>query len=211
MLTDSQLIHLCAASYSPAVQWDELWSGQLADGIWFAIKKVGDDTVGVFRGSVTPEDWFRDFLALPHYVKPYPQMGFVHRGFDEGLDELFEKAAPHLGRNPYIVGHSLGAARAWLFAGRLVLAGNAPTRIAVCGSPRPAGRQFRDLMATTNHVSYRNQNDPVTLVPFTLPPWLPFVDPADFTYLNERPMRTDLLASHDISLYGEGVALLEKT
>lgn len=209
MLTDSQLVQLCAVSYDTSTRWDKLWEGNDSNGIWFAIKYIDGVAVGVFRGSTTQLDWWRDFQARLHAIKVHPELGLVHEGFDEGLDELFEKALPYLGQRPYIVGHSLGAARAWLFAGRLVLATNVPTRIAVCGSPRPGCQQLRSLMEPVSKISFKNRTDPVTDVPLTIPPLFPYVKPADFTLIDQHPTAYDILADHHIGLYVEGVKRIE--
>jgi hypothetical protein len=209
MLSDAQLVQICAETYDQSAKWDRLWSGQNDDDVWAAVRRVGDTDVIAFRGSVTPEDWYRDFLAIPCSIKPHPELGLVHEGFDEGLDELFEEAAKFLGPNTAVVGHSLGAARAWLFAGRLVIAGCSPRRIAVCGSPRPGCQLLRNILNPISKISFKNRLDPVTDVPVCMPGF-PYVEPSDFTALNESPMDFGLLADHDISLYVQGVNRLNQ-
>jgi hypothetical protein len=135
-------------------------------------------------------------------------LGPVHEGFDEGLDELFEKALPYLGQRPYIVGHSLGAGRAWLFGGRLVVAGNVPTRITVCGSPRPGCQQLRTILEPVSKVSFKNRADPVTDVPLTILPLFPYLDMTEFFVLDVLSNRIDLLADHDMNAYKNGVVSL---
>lgn len=200
MQDDVGIVQLCQAIYTPASEgWDKLWSGEVG-GIYAGIK----DNALIFRGSITKEDWFRDLLVLPHYPLNHPQLGLVHTGFYEGMDEFFEEASKFLGPNPVIGGHSLGAARAWLFAGRLISEGSHPGRIVVCGSPKPGCGQLRNLLAPYSKASFKNRYDPVTVLPIPLPDF-PCIDMADFTMLNIIPTRDDILADHDISNYVSGV------
>lgn len=207
MLKTSDLVQIIADSYDYQVRWDHLWNGSNDADIWFGIKIVGDETVGVFRGSRTQEDWYRDLLALPT-VKHHPQLGPVHEGFDEGLDELFKQAVPYLGNSPIICGHSLGGARSWLFAGRLIVEGIIPKGIIVCGSPRPGCEQLRSIVGGITGVSFKNRFDPVTLVPIWLPTF-PAVQMKDFTMLDEVPMEYDILADHHIQYYVKGAKRLD--
>ncbi|MFZ0271014.1 MAG: hypothetical protein WAL34_04105 [Acidobacteriaceae bacterium] len=199
MRTDSEYAVLCAAIYNPQSKWDKIWTGN-GNGIFAG---VFGNTV-VFRGSDCPLDWLRDFDAT---LYDHPELGPVHCGMMEGLDDFFAETAKLLGSSPDICGHSLGAAHAWLFAGLLARAGNNPSRIAVFGSPRPGCQQLRDILTPISKSSYRNGNDPVTDVPVFLPGF-PYVEPCDFTQLDVPPATHDLLHDHHIEQYVAGVEAL---
>lgn len=206
MVSDTDLVNLCAGIYDPSSQWDHLFFGAQDDDIYAGIKKINDTSVLCFRGSVSATDWFRDFMVLPHEPLDHPQLGIVHAGFYEGMDEFFEEVSPLLGPNPFITGHSLGAARAWLFGGLLTAANNNPCRITVFGSPKPGGQQLASLLASVSKGSYRNGEDPVTEVPL----WIGYhmaIEPVAFTGLKIEP--TDWsegpMAWHSINLYEKGL------
>lgn len=159
----------------------------------------------MFRGSDDALDWLRDFDAT---IYSHPQLGPVHYGFMEGMDDFFEENSKLLGASPDICGHSLGAAHAWLFAGLLAKAGNNPSRITVFGSPRPGCDQLRSILSPISKSSYKNGNDPVTDVPVYLPIF-PFVEPCQFTQINVPPVTHDLLHDHHIEQYLAGVEQLD--
>ena len=204
MLTDAEIVKLCAAIYSPQPPgfWDRYWDGSAPDRICAGIK----GNVLVFRGSVTATDWFLDFLVAPHVPLDHPQLGIVHAGFYEGMDEFFEKTAKLLGQNPIVCGHSLGAARAWIYGGLLTATGNNPSRITVFGSPRPGGLGLANLLAPIPKASYKNGDDPVAEVPLWIGETMA-LEPISFTALHQIP--TDwtegLMAWHSIKLYSEGL------
>lgn len=205
MQTDAEIAALCAAIYDPSQIgiWEHLWDGGAdSGGIYAGIK----DNALIFRGSITTEDWFRDLCAYPRRSLVHPQLGPIHSGFYEGLDDFFKEALPLLGRCPVIGGHSLGAARAWLFAGQYIAQGGGLGRIAVFGSPRPGCEQLRKLLAPASKASYKNRYDPVTEVPIWLPDF-PVLHMADFSVLNQKPAADDWepLADHHIELYCRGV------
>lgn len=203
MLHDLDIVRLCSAIYDPDYkEWDELWIGDGPDGIYAGLK----DNALIFRGSVTKDDWLRDLLAYPNYLEDHPQLGRIHAGFYEGMDVFFDKASSFLREGAVIGGHSLGAARAWLFAGRCVAAGYRPSRISVYGSPRPGCAELRELLASIPMMSYKNRFDPVTNVPIWLPNF-PVVDMCDFSMLNVSPALNDIevFADHHIGLYVNGI------
>jgi hypothetical protein len=206
-MTDADLVRLASATYNPSsVEWDRWWDGSDPDGICAGIK----DNVIAFRGSVSKLDWLRDLEAVPSQLKIHPQFGGIHAGFDDGMDEFFEKASKFLGDGAYFCGHSLGASHAWLAAGRYVLQGRTPRHIAVFGSPKPGGLQFGNFLAHCPKSSYRNGLDPVTEVPLwigeelALAPWEPTplkIEPSDWS--------EGLMAWHSIFLYQQGVEQLK--
>lgn len=202
-MKDADLIRLCQASYNPStVAWDKWWDGSDPDGICGGIK----NNVLVFRGSVTAQDWLRDLLAFPSPIKDHPDFGPVHAGFDEGMDEFFEKASKFLGDGAYFCGHSLGAARAWLGAGRYILTGRSPSHIATAGSPKPGCRQFGQFLSGYSKSSYRNGYDPVTEVPFVIGSDMAIAvtTPTDLD-IEPTNWHEGLMAWHNINLYVQGI------
>lgn len=200
--TDLDLVSLSKAIYDPSYgDWTHYFDGSAADGICAGIK----DNCLVFRGSITLEDWYRDLLAFPRQPLDHPQLGRVHAGFYEGMDEFLAKAFQLLGPGTAFCGHSLGAARAWLAAGVYIAQGGRPSRITTCGSPRVGCGEFRQLVTPYLKSSFKNRFDPVTDVPIWLPDF-PVVEPADFTMLDEKPLGDDFdpLADHSIQLYLNG-------
>lgn len=204
MQTDAELVQLCAAIYSPQAPgfWDHYYDGSASDGICAGIK----DNALIFRGSVTSEDWERDFYAAMHTPIDHPQLGQIHAGFYEGLDVFLPQVFQLLGVNPVFSGHSLGAARAWDAAALYIVEGGSPGHIGVFGSPRPGCQQLKDILAPYSKSSYRNGLDPVPEVPFILPDF-PVVAPLDPTPIRIVP--TDwsegFMAWHNINLYAQGM------
>jgi lipase (class 3) len=173
MITDHDIAALCAAIYAPPGQLPAAWD-QLelpADGIAFGIKDLGAAVALVFRGSVTVADWLCDAETV---ADPFEHAGLgpVHPGFFAGLPELWMRLKQTLTAKPCIVaGHSLGAGRASLFTGLMVLDGHTPLRRLCFGEPRPGFPKAASIVAAANGRSYRNGNgrahDLVTDVPFT--------------------------------------------
>ena len=184
------------------------------DGVWVAIKRVGNLDVVVFRGSVTPEDWVRDFLAIPRTTR-HPELGVVHAGFFLGMVSATTWVAQQLrpGAEVAITGHSLGAARAWLHAG-LMLHWKTLVRVVVFGSPKPAFAELakRIAVAGISTTSYRNAtplgHDRVTDLPFTIEPELPWRQPVPLTDISVPPDAGDTgdFRFHHIGEYEKGAA-----
>ena len=85
--------------------------------------------------------WLRDAEAIAD-PSPHEGLGPVHPGFFAGLPELWTRLKPRLTQKPCnVAGHSLGAARASLFTGLMVLDGKPPVRDCALASPGPASRR----------------------------------------------------------------------
>ena len=205
MISDKDLADLCAASYNNASQWDHLWTQNLDNPVWVALKKVSsiakDQWVVVFRGSISIEDWFLDAASATcheHYL-----LGKVPWGFFDGLEQLYTEISDIIGDGAYICGHSLGAARAVLFAGLLTARGLPPASIIGFGCPNTGCEQLTRILHPLSGRLYRNREDPVPLVPYPLP-LLPWQKPWDQIKINEPPVDSDPLADHRIFLYQQG-------
>ena len=204
MISDADAVRLAAAIYDPASQWDRRWVGGEPSGIYAGLK----DNALVFRGSACLEDWMRDFRAFP--IR-HPLLGGVEKGFMEGLDEFYEDAVDSLSGPTDIVGHSLGAARACLFAGLMVARQKPLGKIVLFGCPRPGFKQLSDMLAPYPIDNYKNEGDVVTEVPIPLTPEMPYMHVRGQHIVNVPPTPDDIFdifARHHIQLYERGVAAL---
>ena len=163
----------------------------------------------IFRGSATLQDWLRNAEAIAD-PSAHQGLGPVHPGFFAGLPELWTRLKPRLTQKPCIVaGHSLGAARASLFTGLMVLDGKPPVRRLCFGEPRPGFPQAAGIIANVRSRSYRNANgrahDLVTDVPFTS--WIEdYVHPTPLIPICAPPSDADVqrdifFAWHAMRLY----------
>lgn len=163
MISDLTCAGLCYKTYYEPGAFDQIID---AHGIYAGIKHYADHTVLAFRGSVTAEDWLRDFDAV---MVNDLDLGNVENGFITGLREAFSAVIfPNL---PLVItGHSLGAAHAVLFAG-ITRVKNPEWEVEVClfGCPRPGGSKLKEIFDSIPCNSYRNGNDPITHLPPALP------------------------------------------
>jgi Lipase (class 3) len=208
MISEHDIAQLCLDIYQgqPA-QWDQLEVPP--DGVAFGIKEFPEGIALIFRGSATLQDWLRNAEAIAD-PSAHQGLGPVHPGFFAGLPELWTRLKPRLTQKPCIVaGHSLGAARASLFTGLMVLDGKAPVRRLCFGEPRPGFPQAAGIIANVRSRSYRNANgrahDLVTDVPFTS--WIEdYVHPTPLVPICAPPSDADVqrdifFAWHAMRLY----------
>jgi hypothetical protein len=211
MITDHDIAALCADIYSsePQAAWTERVLPD--DGVAYGIKDFGTAVALVFRGSATLTDWLRDAEAVADPLD-HGELGPVHPGFFDGLQDLWTKLKPELTRKPCIIArHSLGAARASLFVGLMVIDNHPPLRRVCFGEPRPGFPQAGGIIAKVKGRSYCNGNgrahDLVTDVPFTT--WIEdYVHPTPLVPICDTPtdaeVRQDFLfAWHSMTLYAE--------
>jgi lipase (class 3) len=209
MITERDIAELCLAIYpgQPPVQWDHI--EEPPDGILFGLKDLGAATAAIFRGTVTLGDWLRDGEALADPLE-HDGLGPVHPGFFAGLTDLWAQLKPTLTKKPCIIaGHSLGAARASLFTGLMVLDKCPPVRRLCFGEPRPGFPQAGNIIATVRARSFCNGNgrahDLVTDVPFTS--WIEdYVHPTPLIPVCAPPTEADvqrdlMYAWHTMALY----------
>lgn len=203
MISDLECAQAAADSYTPAPTWFKLSEAQ---GIYVALRQVAGGTIVCFRGSVTAQDWLRDFEALP---AEHPVLGWCEEGFLTGMDDVGAWVATNLPEGSVAVtGHSLGAARAMILAGLLTSAGHVLERLVTFGTPKPGfGKLSRILLAGAFPITcYKNGPDPVADVPLTLP-GAPYCKPVVDTPLNVAPANAhDPFEFHHMPLYLQGVA-----
>jgi len=120
-----------------------------------------------FRGT-EPTEW-SDIKADLKIRKVKCPTGFVHRGFRDALDEVWEDVAKWITEQKredvFFTGHSLGGALATLAASRW---NTITTHLYTYGSPRVGGRKFIKSFLSSNRYRFRNNNDVVPAVPLWL-------------------------------------------
>ena len=120
-----------------------------------------------FRGT-EPTDW-NDIKADLKIRKVKCPTGFVHRGFRDALNEVWQDISKWLTKQKkehvFFTGHSLGGALATLAASRW---NTETTHLYTFGSPRVGGKKFIQSFKTNHRYRFRNNNDIVTKVPFEM-------------------------------------------
>lgn len=210
MPTDRDIAQLCLSIYSGPDGFDQ---AELPDtGIAFGLKDFGSVTALIFRGSSTFSDFVHDSECIADPLD-HDELGPVHPGFFEGLPDLWTRLQATLAQKPCVVaGHSLGAARASLFTGLMVVANQPPIRRLCFGEPRPGFPQSASIIAEVTARSFCNGNgrahDLVTDVPFTT--WIEdYVHATPLIPICVAPSEADveqylLFAWHPMPLYASG-------
>lgn len=189
----------------PPGTWDHVIA---TDGAYTAIKRIDGISYVMFRGSTTFLDWVEDcFRVLNPLVDS--DLGPVHPGFALGVRAVKDQLDALVGDKVIVVGHSLGAAHALLYAGYRVASGKPLNRVLVFGEPRAGGAQMAAVLAKTPIWSYRNQDvnghDYVTDVPRGVPLVADYQHPRMFTDVSRSPAQNDawgIFRYHHFFLYG---------
>lgn len=211
--TDGAIAALCAAIYLPSaiVDFDHFDAGE-DDGICWAVKKLPGFDVVVLRGSVTTQDWIRDFRAMARLTR----VGHVHDGFYAGMEHMWADLRPLLFNPCIVTGHSLGAARAAVLCALMAVDGIPPVTRVVFGEPKPGLIDLAKIISGIPGRSYRNgddvHHDLVTDVPFSFPP-LQYVHPTPIVPVCMRPegstfAQLGVFAWHHIQLYSAALAAI---
>lgn len=112
----------------------------------------------------------------------------------------------------YIGGHSLGAARAFLYAYSRVKRGLRVDGIICCGSPNPGNDVIGYALSGIPIFSLKNRRDLITDVPVDIELFgEEYVQPVPFDEIDEPAKRGDpwgLLSDHHVELYQAGAAKL---
>lgn len=202
-ISDLDLARACADTYAP----DGVPAWNTEDVHAFLFQRDGYAIIA-FQGSASLKDWFQDFdAAAVHRRIDHIELGWVHDGFAEDVEEIFEQLVAGLPGDPIaITGHSKGAAEALIFAA--LLHARLPyrniARVSTFGTPRPGA--LNGLLDGLAGADYRNRHDPVCAVP----PYLPH--PRAMTNIDAAPLPDDPwgpLRDHHMVLYIEGVKKLE--
>lgn len=200
-LNDLDAAQVCSDLYWHPETLDEIIE---VDGVILGVRNYADATIVCFRGSTTPQDWFRDFRAN---MIADGQLGGVEAGFIIGIRAAMAKINALNPINPlWITGHSLGAARAVICAGlleaeKLLIPAD---EVVVFGCPRPGGEQLKTILKDTSIRSYKNLYDPVCDVPFHIPGIAPYVHVRESIPVYVQPAEPDpwgIVADHHFELY----------
>lgn len=198
MISDLELAQACADAYvkPPSLPVPPT-------GTDVRVTRASDGAfIVAFRGSVTAEDWLRDFCFAPVICRAHPQLGPCHAGFLDGAESVLQPIAAAIRNDSYYVtGHSLGGALALGFAGLMATTNGAPPmRFVTFGAPRFGMAPFVDLIAAIPGAQYRRGNDIVPTVPFDVPPDFAFKD-ARSPLIQVGVAQTDFLRCHAIVGY----------
>lgn len=198
MISDGGLATLCAATYTAAAPS----LAEPSSGVFACITEAPDGIVVAFRGSITAEDWARDFLTLAVDARNHPQLGYCHDGFLTAAESIIGEVLSRTGDKPTILtGHSLGGAEAVGVGALMTLAGKPPIKICTFGAPRFGMDKFVDVLNVVKVLpQYRRGNDLVPELPLDLPPLLQFLDSRAPLIQVGKP-QFDALACHHVGGY----------
>jgi hypothetical protein len=219
-VTDAEICAAVAELYAGGAAWDHYWPAIVDRGVECAMRQQGDADLVVFRGSMTLVDWIRDAISeLDQPLDGFRAIGDLPLGFGLGMVEVHRALGAVLrpGKRLIATGHSLGAARAAIFAGMMAQSAGSVGDLVLFGCPRPGRQPLKAALSAWSIRSYRNRHDRVCDVP-TDPP---DSHVAEFIQLEERidwsalsaiariEELADPFRDHHIALYLQGVATLE--
>ncbi len=197
LLSDLEIAKLLVNLYNGPDGFDYYDAGKIDDICW-AYKKINGVTYIFLRGSANLSDWLKDLMGTTNPFTHDP-LGPCHPGFLLGMHELWQEIKNKTVEPRVICGHSLGAGRACILTGMMVLDKQAPLKRICYGEPRPGFKKLADIIKSVPAVSYRNGNtehhDSVTDVPFYLWPLERYVHPCTLTILTstENPILVDAI------------------
>jgi triacylglycerol lipase len=192
MITDARLAELCAETYDGNPMTFE------TEGVHFRITVEDNQNVIAFRGSANVMDWLRDFDVLSRDIT---KLGALQAGFQLDASQAWARIPDD---NVILTGHSKGGADAQVIAGMLCAAGLPPLKLTTFGAPRICWTSTDAICALLLKVpgsDYRNQSDPVPLLP------VDFYHPRDVAQLGDGAEPLDA-GDHDIALYVAAVGAL---
>ena len=149
-----------------------------AFGFLFREVQTGAFLVGI-RGTQTPEEWVKNFTAIPNPFDLAPDFGLVHLGFEQMWSRIRSSVLGALQNVPAdaritFLGHSLGGAMATL--GTVDVKRNLGRAVDVCtfGSPRTGKVVFRKKFNNLIEKCFRvtEVRDIVPHVPSVITAWV---------------------------------------
>lgn len=179
-----------------------------AFGFIARVKGTNEFIVSV-RGTQTPEEWVKNFTAIPNPFTEIPGFGFVHLGFEQMWRRIRASVFQGLGTLPEgsrltVVGHSLGGAMATLGAAVLQhgLGPGVKVELWTVGCPRVGLHRFRGNFNRLVPLTFRveNQGDIVPHVPSKLQLFAHVGKEVDVTGRNGN--------AHSLDAYEDGIKKL---
>lgn len=144
----------------------------------FVVRVTGtNDFIVSIRGTQTPEEWVKNFTAIPNPFSEIKGFGFVHLGFEQMWRRIRDSVFAGIGTLPAgarltVVGHSLGGAMATLGAAVLQrqLGSGVNVDLWTVGCPRVGLHRFRGNFnrLVPRAIRVENQGDIVPHVPSKL-------------------------------------------
>ena len=178
--------------------------------------KNADEFLVSIRGTQTPEEWVKNFTAVPNPWSDVPGFGFVHLGFEQlwgrvrGSVLQALRGAP-VGARITMVGHSLGGAMATLGAADIKrnLGKDVKVDLWTVGCPRVGLIRFRNNFNDLIPQNFRvvNQGDIVPHVPSLLQLFAHVGKEIDVRGHNGNPHSRDAYQDGIGKLTGAGVTL----
>lgn len=215
MLKDLDLVNIQQAMEGARAlapdTWDHLEPPSGDRGVcWGLLVKFGVQVLS-FRGSIAPEDFLRDAISEEAVAIDPPwgtAVGHVPIGFIIGLIEAYTAILSLLdhAKDLVVIGHSLGAARALIFAGMMASNGRPPKEVVTWGSPMPGMLALKTLLSPITQRAYRNRRDPVCDVPLPIELW-PYCHPSALIQVDSGPPEDpmDILSDHHIFNYAKAI------
>jgi hypothetical protein len=206
LICDLECVTACSETYQQPATLPVPLSGAYAR---IATASDGVTQLVAFRGSITPEDWIRDFIFLPIETTTHPQLGPCHAGFLDDAMSIVPEVLNAVGDKPSIyTGHSLGGAVALGVAALMYAAGKMPVKVVTFGAPRFGMRDFVNFTSPLAITQYRRGNDIVPEVPHDVPPLFMFLDTRD-PLIEIGHASLDVLSTHHIEGYCADIVSFE--
>ena len=178
--------------------------------------KNADEFLVSIRGTQTPEEWVKNFTAVPNPWSDVPGFGFVHLGFEQLWRRVRGSVLQGLRNVPVgaritMVGHSLGGAMATLGAADIKrnLGKDVKVDLWTVGCPRVGLIRFRNNFNDLIPQNFRvvNQGDIVPHVPSLLQLFAHVGKEIDVRGHNGNPHSRDAYQDGIGKLTGAGVTL----
>ena len=164
MITPYRAALLCQAIYdAPNIIFDEIISN---DDVYAGKQTIEGEIVITFRGTADFEDILLDIEAIePMYV---PLVGTVGKGFQSGVEDVFDRIGLSVGDTVIITGHSKGCANGLIFARYCLLRGINVSNMILFAPPRTGCQDFIDGLRNVDLIqAFVHGIDPVPHIPIT--------------------------------------------
>jgi predicted lipase len=170
---------------------------------------VREDATGAvlvaIRGTLVPEEWLRNFTAIPVDYGLVAGFGLVHLGFRELYKRVRGSITTHLGGVPTttrvtVVGHSLGGAMSIVAAPDILInLGKQVVEVCTLGGPRVGKPGYRDRFNAAVPSCFRVTN------PFDIVPHVPTLVTGWRHTGEEVEVDGSVANAHSLSVYLAGL------